>query len=389
MLEAELPPLEPVPSLPPPMPEPEAVAMPASPHVPRVSTIVFEARTACAELMQKKSDDVLTETEMAFVRESLKATLGIPGSVVAMFSAFGHLGGLQEIASRTQVSAEGVKFLQSRLNIWLSKRGESGGMTRTAHLPPIGPPGPAVEVTNLQKVFTAPVTAGSLTGLYLTVAFADAPDRYAHEFLAENLNQLQTAIEQSFSRTTLQRTRLRAAERLLQPEFTSYPELKRHTEVVVALADRFAREVDLPPRESEQLHLLAMVHDVGMRMLEYDRLYLKRDIREEELNVLREHVFVSAAMVEPFLGSEIAKAVLCHHERVDGLGYPNEIRGEEIPLLSRMLQLCDAWASITEPQGYQAAESPEMAAAVLARGSGTQFDADLTMRFLAMIKGGR
>jgi len=124
-----------------------------------------------------------------------------------------------------------------------------------------------------------------------------------------------------------------------------------------------------------------------MRLLDYPRMYRKANIGAEELSLLREHVFVGAAVVEPLLGNEIARAVLCHHERVDGRGYPNELHGDEIPLIARIVQICDAWAAMTDPDTYQPVESPENALAIVTRGAGTQFDAELAARFVAMMRG--
>ena len=123
-----------------------------------------------------------------------------------------------------------------------------------------------------------------------------------------------------------------------------------------------------------------------MRLLDYDRLYHKRDLTQEELGFLREHPSVGAAMVEPLLGVEIARAVLCHHERVDGRGYPNELHGEEIPLLSRIVQICDAWVAMTDPATYQTPESRENALSTMVRGAGSQFDAELATRFVDMMR---
>ena len=130
-----------------------------------------------------------------------------------------------------------------------------------------------------------------------------------------------------------------------------------------------------------------MVHDCGMRLLEYDRLYRKRDVSTEELGVLREHVFVGAAIVEPLLGADIARAVLCHHERVDGRGYPNELHGDDIPYASRVVQICDAWVAMTDPDGYQQRiESPENAMAIITRAAGSQFDAELARKFVDLVR---
>src|SRR5215203_6153015 len=129
---------------------------------------------------------------------------------------------------------------------------------------------------------------------------------------------------------------LRIAEKLLEPDFSKYPELRRHSEAVSKLCESFARHLALTPAETERARIVGLVHDAGMRLLDYDRLYRKRDLTPEELGFLREHPSVGAALVEPLLGPEIARAVLSHHERYDGRGYPHDLQGEEIPLLSRI-----------------------------------------------------
>ena len=239
----------------------------------------------------------------------------------------------------------------------------------------------------MQKVFTAPVVAGALRGLYLTAGFAAPPDRNTHELLAAFHGQLQLAIEHSMGRGAVQAVRARAAARLVEPDFSKFPELRRHSEAVAARAEAFAKFLALSPAEVENARLAALVHDCGMRLLDYERLYRKPDVSGDEMSILREHVAVSAVLVEPVLGGELARIVLCHHERVDGRGYPNELHGDEIPLIARIVQICDAWAAMTDPDTYQPVESADNALAIVTRGSGTQFDAELASRFVAMMRG--
>lgn len=369
-------------------PKPKAPEPPPKPraNVGHLASLVLEARNAATRIIVPQPPPTLTENELNAVRELLKSTLLIPGAVAALFSSYSQGGGIQELAARGQLGDDGLHFLQSKLNVWLTKRGESGGHVRTNAQPPL--PGTApVAVAQLQKVFTAPVNVATMRGLYLTVAFEGNPDRTAHEMLAANLNQIQLTIEHAIEHGANTTLRTRVAEKLLEPDFTRYPELRRHTDAVVACVDSFLRFLALPAYDAENARLLAIVHDAGMRLLDYPKMYRKPNIGAEEISLLREHVFVGAAVVEPLLGNEIARAVLCHHERVDGRGYPNELHGDEIPLIARVVQICDAWAAMTDPDTYQPVESPENALAIVTRGAGTQFDAELAARFVAMIRG--
>jgi hypothetical protein len=372
---------------------PAAPAIPAAPelpamrtHLPRLATLVIEARSAASRIVVAPAPESIGETELDAVRDVLRSVLLIPGAIAATFSAFGHLGGVQEIAARSSVTEDAKNLLQSKLNVWLTKRGEAGGFVRTSVLTPFGTSGPAVTANDIQKVFTAPLTVGALRGLYLTVAFTGNPDRVAHELMAVLHGHLQLVLEHSMQRGALGVLRSRVAEEIVEPDFSKYPELRRHSDAVAKLSESFARFLALPAEEVENARIVGIVHDAGMRLLEYDRLYRKRDLNQEELGFLREHPTVTAAMVEPLLGNEIARAVLCHHERVDGRGYPNELHGDEIPLVSRVVQICDAWLAITDPDSYQPPEPPESALATISRGAGSQFDAELARRFAEMMR---
>jgi hypothetical protein len=358
-------------------------------HVPRLATLVIEARSAASRILAAAPSESLSEAELTVVREALRAILLLPGAVAATFSAFGHLGGVQEIVSRSTLTDEAKNLLQSKLNVWLTKRGEGGGFLRTSVSTPFGTSSPPVQAADLQKVFTAPLSVGAIRGLYLTVVFSSNPDRASLELLGTLHTHVQLAIEQSMQRGVVGGVRAKIAEKLVEPDFTKYPELRRHTELVSRLCESFARHLSLTPVEVENARIAGIVHDCGMRLLDYDRLYRKHDLSPEELGFLREHPVVGAAMVEPLLGTDIARVVLCHHERVDGRGYPNELHGDEIPLLARILQLCDAWVAMTDPDSYQEPEPRDNALATLSRTAGEQFDGALTPRFIEMIRASR
>jgi HD-GYP domain-containing protein (c-di-GMP phosphodiesterase class II) len=98
-----------------------------------------------------------------------------------------------------------------------------------------------------------------------------------------------------------------------------------------------------------------------------------------------EHPLVGAALVEPILGSEVALAVLRHHERVDGRGYPSRLSGTAIPLASRVIQICDAYIAMSSRRSYQAPISAQDTRRRLLEGAGTQFDEALVQKFVRFL----
>jgi len=383
----------PSPDLPPPVPlRPVAAAKPVDDstltgRTSRLSWTILEARKRSATLMVPPPPETITDVEIGVARDVLRSILLIPDALVATLAAYGHLGGIQEIAARSTLTDEARHVLESKLNVWLTRRGDPAGVLRSNVQTPFGTTAPEIGAQQLQKVFTAPVVVHSIRGLYLTVAFSSVPDRGTHEILASLLNQLQTGMEHSLQKMSLQTMRVRIAEKLLEPDFKEYAELRKHSLNVAALVERFTKFLGIPQAEAEPIRLTALVHDVGMRMLDYERLYMKRNLSEDDISILKEHVSIGAALVEPLLGPEIARGVLAHHERIDGRGYPNELQGEDIPFSARLLQVCDAYVAMTEPT-YQDPQPPEYALDIISRAAGTQFDADLTAKFLQMMMAG-
>ncbi|HET8796753.1 MAG TPA: HD domain-containing phosphohydrolase, partial [Thermoanaerobaculia bacterium] len=184
---------------------------------------------------------------------------------------------------------------------------------------------------------------------------------------------------------TARNDRQTIAEMIVEPDFQKYPELAEHCREVATVAQRFGKVLELSPAQVETVRLAAFVHDVGLRLLDYQRLYRKINLTAEEMRGLAEHPVVGAALVEPLLGADVAQAVLRHHERIDGKGYPSRLSGSQIPLAARVVQIVDAWVAMTSSQTYQAPISRGEALQRLKEGAGTQFDAALVEKFAAAI----
>jgi HD-GYP domain-containing protein (c-di-GMP phosphodiesterase class II) len=361
-----------------------APPLPVGRVAPKLAAIINEAKVLQQALLAPTTE-TLTEGEILIAREVLRLILLIPGAVVASFATT-HLGGVHDISARAAIGEQAIDAVQSKLDTWLQKRGEAATFTKKNVTTPFGAGPRQIEADDVQKVLTAPVNAAGLKGLYLTVAFAAEPDRVAHDLLAALHRQLQASIDQSIERRNSTATRRKIAERLLEPDFAKYPELRRHTETVAARVDAFVKFLGLSAAEIENARILAIVHDAGMRLLDYDKLYRKRTLSHDELELLQTHPIIGAALVEPFLGREVARAVLSHHERYDGGGYPNDLRGAQIPLLSRILQICDVYESMVSNENYQPPQTHDQAMTVIARGAGIQFDPELASRFAEMMR---
>src|SRR4051794_16368919 len=361
----------------------------ASPHElsPAAARTINAAREYMSrrQLSQVSGKRVLTERDLEVVRLLLPATLAIPGAVLACFSAIGHVNNPQSVVAIATVTDDAMEMLQAHLQAWLKQANQPHMTTRPQLIYPFGVQVVPVTAGGISTILSAPINAQSVEGLVLTVAFERTPEAQAQRALHIFLKQIEHSVESAIVAGGGTSNRDIIAEKLLEPDFQKYPELVEHSRTVATLAQRFAVALELPSTQVETVRLAALVHDVGLRVLDYERLYKRASLTAEEMRGLAEHPIIGAALTEPLLGAEIAQAVLRHHERVDGRGYPSRITGTQIPLASRIIQICDAWVAMTSRNSYQMPRSNEDAAKKLREGAGTQFDEALVGRFLGAL----
>jgi len=278
-----------------------------------------------------------------------------------------------------------MRHFETKLLGWLRKRGELEQACRSEISYPLGTTGPTIQPASLTSILSAPVSVPSLRGLVLTVGFDAPPDIQTKKLLETFLKMIEQAVTQAMSHNRFSNTRQKIVERLLEPDFQKYPDLADHCKRVSGLADQFAHHLGLSAGDIETIRIAALVHDVGMRLLDYHRLYRKPSFTTGDLAILRDHTIVGAAMVEPLLGAEIANIVLTHHERPDGKGYPHGIAGEQIPFAARLIQICDAFDAMTSPNSYQTPISETAALERILQAAGAHFDFNLSKKFIEMI----
>ena len=156
-----------------------------------------------------------------------------------------------------------------------------------------------------------------------------------------------------------------------------------HSKRVGELCETIAETLGFDSNAVNQLRLAGLMHDIGKIGIEEKILNNTSKLDKEEWTQIKRHPEIGyriLSSVNEF--SEIADHVLAHHERWDGKGYPQKLKGEEISLQARIISLADAYDAITSDRPYQKAFTQEQAAAEIQRCAGTQFDPRIAKIFL-------
>jgi HD-GYP domain-containing protein (c-di-GMP phosphodiesterase class II) len=164
------------------------------------------------------------------------------------------------------------------------------------------------------------------------------------------------------------------------------PYMAGHSSRVAAYGEKIANSLGLSPRERLMLFVAASFHDIGYLSTPEYILRKPSVLAEDEMEEVRIHPLRGAEMfgTEPAL-AEIARAVRHHHERFDGSGYPEGLRGEEIPLFSRIILVAETYEAMTHHRPYRRALSAEEATRRLQESAGSQLDPEIVKHVLAIL----
>jgi GAF domain-containing protein len=166
------------------------------------------------------------------------------------------------------------------------------------------------------------------------------------------------------------------------------PETGSHGADVAEVTGWLADELALPAADRLELELGARLHDVGMLRVRPDLLRKHGSLTRAEWEVMRLHPLWGAEMVASIPGLEaVALVVRFHHEHWNGAGYPDGLRGDQIPLASRMIAIGDAFAAMTSQRPYRRTLDRRAALRELEALAGTQFDPELTALFGRVARG--
>ena len=353
---------------------PETTASPGAVEVIRAARERMSRRPPERDAARR----LLSRDELETLRVVLPAVLAIPGVLA------GVLTNLEErerqiVVSSAPLAADALRLINARLAASLQRHEVSAAASRANWS---ATESNAISAGDIRVVASAAVAPKSVDDLVLTVALNAKPSDEARLQIERLAAQLGVCVDAIVGRDAWQQRRVAIAEALLEPDFRPMPILVGHSKLVAGIAQRLAETLKMSDDFVATVRIGALVHDVGLRLLDYDKLGSGK-LTDEQMQTVIEHPLVGAALVEPYLGRDVADVVLRHHERYDGKGYPGRLAGERIPLAARIVQIADCWAAMTSPESYVPPVDRNEAIHRLRKDAGAQFDPSLVGTLIA------
>lgn len=162
-----------------------------------------------------------------------------------------------------------------------------------------------------------------------------------------------------------------------------------HSIRVAKCSEEIARRLGWEEAEIQNIHYIALLHDIGKIGIPDSILNKPARLGNEEFAIIKKHPVIGGEILKDIhMIEHVAEGALYHHERYDGKGYPHGLKGEEIPLCARIVGIADAYDAMTSNRVYRSKLSDEQVISEFERCRGTQFDPELTDLFLEMLKEG-
>jgi HD-GYP domain-containing protein (c-di-GMP phosphodiesterase class II) len=219
-----------------------------------------------------------------------------------------------------------------------------------------------------------------------------AADRVSHTtpLTQEDLNSLAgfgnhvaVALENSRLYESLEQASLDAIQALAKAVEAKDPYTHGHSERVAQYSERLAVALGLEEKRVFNIRLACTIHDIGKIGIAERILHKPGRLDQEEQTVIKHHPVIGEAIIRPLKGlGDIARIIRNHHERYDGLGYPDRLHGEEIPLEARIIAIADSFDAMTTTRPYRVPLPDDAVVRELEVNRGRQFDPHLVDLFL-------
>ena len=160
----------------------------------------------------------------------------------------------------------------------------------------------------------------------------------------------------------------------------------KHSKRVSVFAEKLAKQLKLEKSLVKKIKMAALFHDIGKLVISDEILNSPNKLSEEEFKIVKQHSEMGSEILYALKDfQEVSKYVLEHHERYDGLGYPNKIDGEKISLPARIISIADSYDAMISNRPYKKAYTKKQAIEELLQNAGTQFDPKLVEVFIIKV----
>ncbi|MBT9329632.1 HD-GYP domain-containing protein [Paracidobacterium acidisoli] len=165
--------------------------------------------------------------------------------------------------------------------------------------------------------------------------------------------------------------------------------LRGHSDRVAVWSEMIAREMGLDAEQTERIRLAALLHDIGTIGIENYIVMKETPLSPEEFDIVKAHTVKGASILRPIEALEdLIPGIELHHESLDGLGYPYGLRGEEIPLMPRIIAVADSFDAMTSSRPWQQAMNPAYVVEVLTRLAEKRYDPAVVAALTALFRRG-
>ncbi len=210
------------------------------------------------------------------------------------------------------------------------------------------------------------------------------------------IDEIPVVIERNLERKRLESHRiqenkahilLKTIKALLRALDAKDPYTSGHSQRVVKLANKMADALNLSPDERFTLTLSAYLHDIGKIGIPDNILKKSDSLADYEFRQAKDHPIIGSQIIGEIEElADVASIVRHHHERYDGTGYPDGLKGEAIPFFARIISIIDTYEALVSDRVYRKGISQEEALKEIERNAGTQFDPFLTRVFLKVMR---
>lgn len=160
-----------------------------------------------------------------------------------------------------------------------------------------------------------------------------------------------------------------------------------HSDRVAEYAEKIALKMELPEAEVDLIKDSSRLHDIGKLGIQKTILNKKDRLTDEEWNVIREHPVLGEEILKPVVfDKQMLAVVRYHHERYDGTGYPDKLKGDEINRLASIISVADAYDAMTSDRAYRKGLNKKEALVELEKGKGKQFDPKVSDIFIQLLR---